>query len=491
MVDQILRNVIYYVEALLRRPLWVILPFLAVLGLGAGVVFNLPRSYQSAAQLLIGAPQTQGSLVPATVAAEHLQFVEQRVLARDKLIALARKLDLFPGLRDEMTETKLAEQIRRLILITTFAAEPTERYSGTTAMHVMFTAPSAEQASAGASELVRLIVEESRGQRIQRATEISAFLEREVSDLSDRLQEREAGWKTFFDTNADLLPARLPGLDGEVSERERELTGLDQSIAALDQELRLLEAELRLGRQRPETDTRDRAQLADLESELAAKSVSLSDAHPDIRSLKRRVESLRQRVASDAGAHASQLSPELALVAERAAIARGRHASLTEKRAEVNARITELRKAIEQVPAVAAQAEAIGRERTTLEAGLNEMRGRLSTARIGERLERDEAATPVQVLEAPETPRYPASPSRTRALLMVAAAALAAGAGGLYLGDTLRRTVRGTFDLKTHLAGSTLVVIPHWTDEGARRGFAGSALMRLARLATGERPAMS
>ncbi|UVK40211.1 hypothetical protein LHFGNBLO_001650 [Mesorhizobium sp. AR10] len=464
MIDQILRNAIYYIEAFLKRPLWVIGPAVATVAIGAGAFLALPRSYQSEAQILIEAPQSPTSLVPSTVATEHLQFVEQRVLARDKLLALAEKIHLFPGLRNTMSETKLAQLIRQNISINTMVTEPSDRYSGTAAMRIGFTGATAEQASATVAELVSMIIQESRGLRIQRASEMSEFLSREVDNMAGMMKARAADWNAFFEQNSDALPARVEGVENEIQEKDRELTSLDQSIATLDQELRLLEAELRL--QRPEAAVRDRTQLAELESELATKSLTYSDAHPEIRALSKKIEGMRQKIASASVPSPEvvdqNLTPEMALVAERVKIAKARHGSLVAKRAEVNERIALLQAIIARAPAVGARLEAIERERETLQRNLDEMRGRLSTARTGERLERDNSTGHVQVLEEPETPRYPSSPSRTRLLLLVMGGALAMGAGGLYLGDNLQRTIRGTFDLKAALAGSTLVVIPNW-----------------------------
>lgn len=464
-IDQILRNAIYYIEAFLKRPLWVIGPAVATVAIGACVSLALPRSYQSEAQILIEAPQPSTSLVPSTVATEHLQFIEQRVLARDKLLALADKLHLFPGQRSAMSETKLAQLIRQNISIDTVVTEPSERYSGTAAMRIGFTGATAEQASATVAELVNMIIQENRGLRIQRASEMSEFLSREVDDMAAMMKARAADWNTFLEQNSDAMPARLQSVENEIQEKERELTSLDQSIASLDQELPLLEAQLRLQIERPEAATRDRTRLAELQSELATKSLTYSDMHPEIRALSQRIEGIRQKIASESlsGSAADQnFTPEQALVAERIKIAKARHESLVAKRTEVNERIVLLQAITARAPSVGERLAAIEGERETLQRSLDEMRGKLSTAQTSERLERDNPTGRVQVLEAPETPRYPSAPNRTNLMLLVLCGAVAMGAGGLYLGDNLQRTIRGTFDLKTTLAGSTLVIIPNW-----------------------------
>jgi len=63
---------------------------------------------------------------------------------------------------------------------------------------------------------------------------------------------------------------------------------------------------------------------------------------------------------------------------------------------------------------------------------------------------------------------------------MVLVGAIACAFGGLYLGDTMQRTVRGTFDLKESLAGSTLVVIPQWSADTKRRSVVEATLDSIA-----------
>lgn len=480
MTNDLVRNAIYYLEAFRKRPLWTIVPAAVAFAAAIAVIFSLPRSYQSEALLMIETRQSASSLVPTTVANEQLQFVEQRVLARKNLLALAAQFDLFPGLRQTMSDTMLAELVRRHITINTVAAEPSERYAGTSAMRIGFRSDKPAQASAVTARLIEMIVDENRGLRIQRAAEMTEFLQREAKELTDRMGEREGEWRTYLTTNAEAAPARIESLENELQDKEREVAGQAQAISTLVQETRLSEAELRLGAQRSETATEARRRLTELESELAAKSVTYSIEHPDIRSLTQRISSLKQQmVQTSAGSPANAaLSPELALVAERIAISKQRHGELVTAQSETARRIAELRAIIASAPAVQAQMDAIGRERDGLRRAVDDMNGRLATAKTSERLERSNSGSHVQIIEQPDTPRYPVSPNRTRLLAIALAAAAGLGIAGLYVGDAMRRQIRGSFDLQNELAGSTLVLIPHWRPE-ARRSFFDFMLNRI------------
>jgi uncharacterized protein involved in exopolysaccharide biosynthesis len=485
MIHDLLRNAVYYIESFLKRPYWAIIPFLMAILAGVAVIFVMPRVYQSEALLMIETTQpSSSSLVPTTIVSEPLRFVEQRVLARDKLLTLAEKFDLFPGLRNTMSDTKLAELVRRQIFIQTVSAEESERFAGTNAMRIAVLLPDPALAAATASEIVDMIIEENRRLRVQRAQEVSQFLAREVDEMRSNMSAREQEWKAYMEANGDALPARAQSIDNELQEKDRELADIDRSISTLDQELRLIEAELRLGLQRGETDERDRTQLAELQAELATKSMTYSATHPEIRALSARVEALRQNIAEggtrpgDLAPH--QMSPELALLSERVAISKARHEALLDQRARIVERISWLRSTAQRAPSVQAQLDAMERERETLQASLDDMTSKLSIARVGERLELDDTTAHVQIVESPEVARYPSGMSRTRMLGLVLGAAFACGFAGLYLGDTMQRTIRGTFDLKDSLAGCTLVVIPQWMPETKRRTVVEATLDNIA-----------
>ncbi|MDI6025829.1 hypothetical protein QBK99_06455 [Corticibacterium sp. UT-5YL-CI-8] len=482
MNNDLLRNAIYYCEALRKRPLYAIIPAVVTLAIAMVALFTMPRIYQADALLMIDTPQSQSTLLPATVTSEQLQFVEQRVLAREKLLALANEFDLFPGVRQTMSDTMLAELVRRQVNITTVATESSERYSGTSAMRIGFSSDAPEQASAVAARLVEMIIDENRRLRIVRASEMTAFLEREAIDLTERTAKRDREWNAYLAANSDAMPSRVQSLDSELQEKDREAATTAQAISTLIQDIRLSEAESRLGVQRSEGSALAARQLAELEAELTARSVTYSAEHPDIRSLNQRIESLKRRIAQAASGTNGEreLSPELALVADRITIGKTRHEDLLSAQSEIQKRIAELRAIIARAPAVQAQVEAFERDRDSMQRAADDINSRLSAARSGERLERSGSISHVQIIEQPETPRDPVSPNRKRLMLMSLAAAMGFGFAGIYIGDAMQRSIRGSFDLRDVLAGSTLVMIPHFRPESERKFFADAVLDRIA-----------
>ncbi|WP_157069823.1 GumC family protein [Aureimonas frigidaquae] len=472
MDNEIIQNLKYYVELALRRPLVAIVPAVAVVLIGLFVVMQLPRSYTSEAIIEVRSNQGPNPLITSNVASERLQFIEQRVLARDNLLALVQRMNLFPELREGMSDSRLADLVRRQIAIIPVATEESQQYAGRSIFRVTFSYGDRELSAATASEIVNMIIRESRSSRTATAADTSQFLEREVAALNQRLEERDRTWQTFLEANGDALPSRVETLAVELNTREQDLAGVNRSIASLDDEIKLLEAQYRW--QAPLADTAAAArqtQLQALRTELATKSSTMADAHPEIRGLKSRIENLEaQAAAADSGAASDPVAqnPELGLISERIELAKPRREALVQQRDEISSRIEWLRSTLARAPEVESQMSALERDRDGAQRSLEDMRAKLDAARIGLRLEEDNNSNQIQVVEAPEAPLYPSAPSRTKLMLLVLGLAAGVGAACLWLSDVLDRSIRGTFDLRRALEGQSVVVIPDLQPRGGK-----------------------
>ncbi len=481
--DFLIRNARYYFDLLLAKKNYFLLPFLLLLIVGTTVVLQLPRTYYSQAVLIVEGQQIPSTLVPATVTNERLQLIEQRVLARDSLLGLADRHDLFPALAQALSKSKFADVIRLAITITSETPEGADPTSASSVVHVGFKYGDPKVAAAVTADLIDMLMNETKRIRVSRATETAQFLTRETEDLEAKLKQKEAYRDKFVEENKDVMPNRVPQLLIELQERERDLSGLETAIASQNEEVSLLQAQLRLGIENSADATRRRAQLAQLQTQINEKLLIYSESHPQIRALKQKIDLLKSQAANppeagtEANSGAVDLPPELALVSQRVPIAKARQAALQQQRDQLRSKISAIKMDISRAPDIEAQMNAIDIERTGLQRSLDDMKSKLETARTGERLESGESAMQIEVIETPDVPLYPTQ-SRMKFLIVVMVLSLAAGMGTVLLADLLTPTIRGTFDLAEALGGQTLVVLPEWTPPDPagyrRRGWFGS-----------------
>lgn len=479
----------YYIELALRRPAIWIAPALLLFALGTYYVVNLPRSYYAEAVIVVGSQAIPSSLVQSTVANERLQFIEQRVLARENLLKLVDKFDLLTELKGQVSKTELAQIFRSQIVISLRASEASEQYAASSVFGIGVDASTPELAADIAGEIVAMITEENRRARMWRATEASAFLEREVKVLKSRVGELDARLAEFVRVNENALPTRISLHLGDIREGQSELTEIGQSVAEARSNVELLRAELALTTSSENTTAiAQQDELRTLKSTLVARSSVLSPQHHEIKSLKARIAALEIGMAADDEGAVTQIaqtppSPERQLIEQRIELAERQVAAFERREAELTRSISEIRQIVSDMPNVEAELTLLTSERDAAQTNLDDMSGRLNVARLGERLETDQQDEQIQVLEAPEAPLYPSGATRTEYMLAVLGASLALGLGCLLAADTFDPKIRGAFDIAAAASGSAIVIVDDWKTPAQQRRtmiVAAAALLALA-----------
>ena len=245
----------FILQLVKRRILHFIAPFLLVLMGGALVVSLLPAVYLSEGKILVESQQIPTELVRPTVTAlanERIQVIEQRIMTRDRLLAVANKFQLFSGRQKAYSGTEMLDFIRARTLIRPLELKIPVRNSNRAAIAftIGFEHERADIAMKVASELVTMILEEDVRTRTVFASETTRFLDRESKRL-----------------------------EGEIGRVAMQI------------------AELRKRQARAPGDVVTERQLVVLRSELLQKSASLSESHPDMKAIKQKVAALEQMIS--------------------------------------------------------------------------------------------------------------------------------------------------------------------------------------------------
>src|SRR5262249_31139593 len=86
---------------------------------------------------------------------------------------------------------------------------------------------------------------------------------------------------------------------------------------------------------------------------------------------------------------------------------------------------------------------------------------KLSAARVGENLERDQFSERLEILEQAVVPQKPIKPNRPKIIALAFFAAVMAGFGAIFAVESFDRTIRGSRDLLRVADGHLLVTIPY------------------------------
>jgi uncharacterized protein involved in exopolysaccharide biosynthesis len=171
----------------------------------------------------------------------------------------------------------------------------------------------------------------------------------------------------------------------------------------------------------PEQQNSQLAALTALKAELIQKSSVYSDAHPAVTALKKRIAAMEKTLTQPA---------------ETAAKAQSTQAD---------------------------DIEALKRQREALEKRLADANSKLTTARLSEKLDREQQSERLQVIESPPLPQKPVKANRLKMVGIAFAAAIMLGIGAVAAAELLNGSIRSRHQLSGIVAGHLIVSIPYIT----------------------------
>ncbi len=486
------------VDIVKRRWLQLLALFVVLFGASVTIAIMLPPIFRSEARILVESQQIPRDLVRSTVTAvaeERIQVIKQRITTRNTILELARKFDLFANRRADLSPTELVFLVRERIDISIYDIGGRHRRRSqnafTIAFRVGFEYEKPHIAARVAGELVTLILNADVKSRTSRASDTTRFLDREEKRLQRQLVSIEQEISAFKSVNKGALPSQLNVLISALEKAKEREQAIDRDLHTLDERIRLLEFELsvqnsvssrsipgaaNLGQQLDPLQAR----LQGLKVQLSEKSQIYSDKHPDIRGLKAQIEALEQQIeprpviestsaAELTPTKIAQLETQSRVIAEKISTVQSRKQFLISQKKQTEKNISEIAARVEKVPEVENGLAILERRQAGTQKELTEISQKLSQAKLGERLEADQQAERLQVLEQPVTPQEPIKPNRKN-LVALGFAVSAAISGGLVTAlELLDKSVRSSNDLVNKLNKRALVVIPYIHTRNERR----------------------
>lgn len=461
----------YWAVFLRRLPYFLVIAAL-VTAIGVTVAAILPPSYRSQASMLVEPQQIPDDLAQTTVPVnpfEQVQIIEQRLMTRDNLLALAERIGLYAD-QPEMSAGAIVGDIRERIEFIGFTPDVTRAPDtpGATIIGVAFNAPTGELANKGANELVNLVLQENVKLRTTRAGETLEFFDTQVAQLSEAIKRQAERITAFKTENFDALPDSLDTRrNRQLLEQER-LLALEREEAALkNQRATAVWVFQRTGRSSTMvTLSPEEEELQALKSQLIQQRTVYAPGSPRIRMLETRIAALEDLVAQqsaeravpdengEAAAPASGLDLELAPIDARLEF-------IAQDKAAIEATLAELETSIQETPANEMALGGLERELANLQSQYDEAMANLSQARTGERIEVMSKGERFSLIEQPTTPSSPSSPNRKLIAAAGMVGGVGAGLGFVLLMEMLNRSIRRPVDLTAKLGLQPLATVPY------------------------------
>ncbi|MEO8342705.1 MAG: lipopolysaccharide biosynthesis protein [Gallionella sp.] len=413
---------------------------------------------------------------------DQISIIKQRVLTRDSLLRIANKYDLFKNNPHSLTSSELIQAMRDRVAVELISSSD-ETYNNqhgktTIAFTLSFEDKYPEIAYQVANDLTNLFLDWNVKLRTEGATEATAFLSQESDKLKLEVDRLEGLIATYKQQNGNTLPDQVNLRTNIVTRAENDLREVERDYRSNEEMLRSLEMELATSETAANSSTAGGSPqtLPALKAEYARLSALYNDSYPDMRVLKRKIETLEKAdVSISEGPVTRQLHAKIVA-------AKSRQAYLVEQRKMLQEKITQNERAMTLTPKVEQGLDALIRDRDNAQKKYEEIHGKQVSAQIAQSLESENKSEHFTLLESPLLPDKYFKPNRVKIIALGFLLALGSAFGGLLIMSSFDHQIRGTDALAHVLGHRPLAVIPYLfiKEEAVRR----KRLYKLAMIVT-------
>ncbi len=466
-----------YLSIIRRRAVVLGASFFGLLVIALVTAVAIPPVYQSSGTIMVESQQIPTDLIPtmaASLVEERIEVIRQRVMTRENLLKIIDKYRLFKDDSESLSVTEKIDEMRKQISIEPINANLKGRRQGqgTIAFRLKFEHRHADLAHKGANELVTLFLDENVKARTERASETTEFLTQEASKLRVELEALENQLATYKQGHSNALPEHQQLRMNMVSRTEAELKDVERDYKTAQEELRFLDLELSAAKAgiTPRTGTsyaKPAEDLGSLKAEYARVSAIYTEAHPDVRSLKRKIEALEAAAPAKAGdkAGGEAVSLDVAKVQIKISATQSRIESLAAQMKALRGKLAATEQQIIRSPMVEQGLVTLMRDHENARKKYEEISAKLMSAKITENLEGQNKAERFTLLEPPTFPEKPFKPDRIKIILIGFFLAIGSAGGLVFLLEALNQPIRGVEALAIAIRQRPMLVIPYITIE--------------------------
>jgi succinoglycan biosynthesis transport protein ExoP len=445
-----------FLEAPLRRPLTVLVPWAAVVLLSVLALFVLPKKYRSSTLILVESEKVPDSFVPKVATEEtarRLDSIKPEILSRTRLERVLADTHPYPSVD---SPSAAIEKMRRAIDV---------QMSGADGFTIEYVHSDPHKAQQVTDRLATLFIEETAKSREEQVEDAVDFLVTQVADARKELEKKDEALRRFKEARMGMLPEQLQTNLATLQMLQRDLQSVEENLIFARERQESLARGISRGVAAPtrggSVDPSE-VDLAELRRQLAALRGRYTDEHPDVQSLRARIERLEAKMAVATGDASATVDEDPAAVT-RQQISRSRDEvkKLEEKRTDLEGRIKVLRARVDETPRTEQELSTLMRDYEKLNENYTALLSKQLEAQMAGRLERRWKGDRFRVLDPAHLPEKPFFPSTLKVV----------GAGvvlGLFLGlgiclgvEVLDPTVKNVDELSALASYPVLARIPH------------------------------
>jgi polysaccharide chain length determinant protein (PEP-CTERM system associated) len=320
-----------------------------------------------------------------------------------------------------------------------------------------------------ADRLTTVFMEEVVGSRQKQVSTAFEFIEKQLQDARQQLEEKEAALRDYKEKHMGQLPEQVEANLSTLQRLQLEQQSVADSLRKAQDTLLVIES-ARAPEAAPAGATPPPDSLTGMRALLAQLRTRYTDEHPDVKALQSRIEAMEKASATAAAAAAAEPNappPDPALAAAVAAQqlrlreARIEVQSLRSRLVEVDQRIAAFQARVEAAPRREQEILGLTRDYQKLSENYSQLLSKKLDAEMASRLEQQEKGQEFRVLDPAFMPERPSFPNRPLFAVAGVLVGLLLGVGLAVAIDVLDPTMKDAATVADTFSFPVLAVIPY------------------------------
>lgn len=460
-----------YLGALRRRYLYLITVLPAAIFLSVVAAFAIPPLYQSSATIMLELSSVPKDIIETTVisyADQQIEIVQGRVMTVENLSNIVHDIDPYPN-RKDWSESDKAQRIldnTSLERVDAVTLKPTQESN---AFSLHYDNPNPRIAAAIDERLAQLFLTYNQRVRTEAAGEAAGFLKKQSEGIAEQMRDVDVKIADIKRKYGEAMPELLLRNQSSVEDYQRQLDALQQQILTAQEKESILALQLSQLNPNLITESGDLTDVATVRAKLTEAEQRYTPDHPEVKRLKRALETLMAQNGGRTGAKQAANNPQYLLAEAQLKAARETLANLQALSNSARAKLEQRRGLVQSTPAAEREVSEVLRRKEVLQNQYQHIQDRLQSANLAETFESHQGGERFALVRSPGVPRLPVYPNRVGLILLglVLGAALAGIA--VAVSESMDRTVRTAADLPLPDDIAVLSSIPFIKNKSDRR----------------------
>ncbi len=455
-----LREWATYLAVVRRRWIWVAALFFPVSAAVAVTVFFLPRSFESNALILIERREPLMRKIPGGYDFDqYLLTLRQMMMSETNLRVIASKADMDLG-KNEKAIRGLVEKLQKTVSF---------KNKGRDLFEVRVSGDTAKEAYVLAGTVSSHLVETSLAIRRREAGVAYDFIQAQLENFRNRLQEAEERLKLFKAAHVEEMPGTENTNLSRLQQAKTELQAVQLQVRELAEKRTQLKEQIEMEEPMVMAST-DSApagmRVQQLEAMLAQTLLRYTEKHPDVLRLKAEIEAAKGvmakggKAAPTGGTGTTVANPIFQQLRASLAAVEADLAAVQAREAGLNARIADYRRKTVSIPEAEQKYREIVRNVDVTAGIYNNLLRKLEDARIQKEVEIKDEGISLKIFDPAKLPLHPAKPNRPLVILIGVLAAFGLGVAAAVLREFLDRSFRSRQEVEAELHLPVIGAIP-------------------------------